>query len=110
MKLKFFYDWKFPLVRKISKNSHTKLFQINGTLQYAHYTHEVTLKYKDKLNINKKLFYTATMSTEKRTKIIHNLLRTIRLRLLQPGAFTDLIIHFYLMTAQALYCLGKNFN
>ena len=47
-----------------------------------------------------------TMCTDKRTTIIRNLLRTIKLRLLQPGAFTELIITFYLMTAQALYCLG----
>ena len=52
----------------------------------------------------------ATMCTEKRTAIIRNLLRTIKLRLLQPGAFTELIITFYLMTAQALYCLGLILN
>ena len=51
----------------------------------------------------------AQMATEKRAKIIQNLLRSIKLRLLHPGAFTELIIEFYLMAAQALYCLGTDF-
>ena len=51
----------------------------------------------------------AQMATEKRAKIIQNLLRSIKLRLLHPGAFTELIIEFYLMAAQALYCLGMDF-
>ena len=50
----------------------------------------------------------AQMATEKRAKIIQNLLRSIKLRLLHPGAFTELIIEFYLMAAQALYCLGTD--
>lgn len=48
------------------------------------------------------------MQTEKRFKIVQDLLKTIKLRLLHPGAHTELIITFYLLTAQALYQLDPS--